>query len=75
MKYSNSNIDIRVGDSVLVGDSLGWVTIDFNNNPPEDWKELYDTGVMIYTQKYGLIYFSELDEDVIFIDRNNIPEI
>jgi hypothetical protein len=77
MKYIEDGQEIRVGDSVIVEqDALGVVVCDFDNwkcvKGYEDWLSTermgdgsrLDKGVMVKTEKYGMIYYAEADRSI-----------
>jgi hypothetical protein len=74
MKYSNGQ-KVRVGDKVnLWGNCSGTVVCSIDTNeyskeyPKEQWEYLKQ-GVLINSDKGGLIHYLEPDEDLILIDR------
>ena len=72
MTYSNGT-EIIVGDKVMADDSKGTVvcvldTKQFSDKYPQGWTD-EDKGIFIETQKWGLIHYPEVDEDVVFMER------
>jgi len=77
MQYFNGQ-RILVGDKVRLGDSDGIVVCSIDDavytpaHPAAQWSYLKE-GVMIEFQKYGLIHHTEMDEDLVLIERKT-PE-
>jgi hypothetical protein len=72
MKYKNGE-EIRVGDYVIADDSKGTVTWvhdapQFSQDYPEGWGGLSD-GLLVLTEKWGLIHYPTADEDLILVRR------
>lgn len=74
MKYSNGT-DVRVGDRVQLWEGCqGAVVCAMDTDeyspdfPKKDWSYL-KSGVMIKTDKAGLIHYVEADEDLRLIKR------
>lgn len=74
MKYSNGT-EVRIGDKVQLWEGCHGVVVcsmDTDQYSPEfskkDWSYLR-TGVMVKTDKAGLIHYVEADEDLQLIKR------
>jgi hypothetical protein len=74
MKYQSGQVS-RLGDRVRVGgDSSGVVVCSIDTDeytpefPREQWSYL-GTGVMIQFASYGLVHYTEPDEDLEFLGR------
>jgi hypothetical protein len=74
MKYRNGQ-ESRLGDRIRLGwDSTGVVVCAIDTDeytpefPREQWSYL-GTGVMIRFANYGLVHYTELDEDLEFLGR------
>jgi hypothetical protein len=74
MKYCDGQ-DVIIGDHVSLSDgSIGEVVFCIDRNefsesyPKADWEYL-KSGVMVKTDKYGLLYYAGTDEDLILISR------
>jgi hypothetical protein len=72
MKYHDGR-EVYISDKVIADDSDGVVvsvldTKQFSQDYPEGWIDS-DRGVFIETRKWGLIHYTELDEDVELIER------
>jgi len=74
MKYID-NQEVLLGDRVLADDSEGIVvtvldTKQFSDEYPEGWSD-QQVGAFVETKKWGLIHYSEFDEDVRLIARKS----
>jgi hypothetical protein len=74
MKYRDGQ-ESRMGDRIRVGgDSSGVVVCSIDTNeyspefPREQWSYL-GTGVMVHFTNYGLVRYTEPDEDLEFLGR------
>lgn len=74
MKYWDGQ-EIRVGDKLKVWDGCAGIVVasmDTNEysaeHPKEQWSYL-KVGVMIDTDQVGLVYYTEMDEDLELIER------
>lgn len=74
MKYRNGQ-EARVGDRIRVGgDSTGVVVCSIDSDeytpefPREQWSYL-GNGVMIRFANYGLVHYTDPDEDLDFVGR------
>lgn len=74
MKYMDGQI-VRLGDKVRLGsDGTGTVVFSVDTSeystsyPAADWAHL-KSGAMFLFEKYGLIHYTEPEEDLVLIER------
>ena len=64
---------IRINDKVVADDSEGAVVCvfedeQFSENYPKGWGNLKE-GVLVRTEKWGLVHYLRADEDLILVER------
>lgn len=78
MRYRSGEL-ARLGDRVRLGDQEGAVlfSIDTGEFPSdyrrEEWADFLKEGIMIKFPAYGLIHYTEPDEDLEFVGRATEP--
>ena len=78
MKYADGQ-DILLGDIVLLWNECNGVVVcsidtdEYTTTYPKEEWEYLRSGVLILTDKAGLLHYIEADEDLTLIERKSTP--
>ena len=70
-----SGEEVRAGDRITYDGEPGeveFLAAEITGNPETDWYvEEHSPGFMITAKRFGSVYLSEVDEDLVFVSRRS----